>query len=354
MLYRSIGAAATVLMLALAAGLGWFVYQTPGSVFSNEREHVIKPADVPANAKPVIVTVRKGGSAKEIGQTLAQAKVVRSRRLFEVLVGITGVQNSLEAGDYEFDPGLPAIEVVRRIAEGKTASREVTIPEGLRVEEIGDILEKQGVVSKQGFLSALVKSRYDSPFLQQVTSNDLEGFLFPASYLFFRSTSADQVVAAMLRAFQDNVADKVQLEGQSMTLEQLVTLASIVEREAAVASERPIIASVYLNRLRVSLPLQADPTVQFALTQDLAGVAKYGYWKKGLTTDDLKIESPYNTYIHPGLPPGPIANPGLDSIDAVIRPAQTDYLFFVAKGDGTHAFARTLPEQLQNIQRYER
>jgi UPF0755 protein len=352
MVYRIVGVVAAVFALALSAGLGWFVYQTPGSVFSEETEHTI-PAPAAAGGGPVVVTVKKGQSARAIGEDLEKKGVIRSHRLFEVLVGVTGVQNSLEAGDYEFDKGMPAIEVVHRMAEGKTASREVLVPEGRRAEEVGEILEKAGVVSKQDFLNALVKSQYNEPFLDQVKASSLDGYLFPATYQFFRAANADQVVDAMLMAFQRNVADKVQLEGQELTLDEVVTLASIVEREAATASERPLIAGVFLNRLRLGIALQADPTVQYAVAKNADSVRQYGYWKKGLTLDDLKMDSPYNTYIHPGLPPGPIANPGLDSIEAVVRPARTNYLFFVARDDGTHVFAETLEEHLRNVEKYQ-
>jgi UPF0755 protein len=348
-------AVALLIVVALAAGAGWFVYRTPGSVLTGSGKPIPAASDQATGAggaKSVLITVDKGESATDIGNALAAAGVVRSARLFEVLVGVTGVQDSLEAGEYDFDPGLPAIEVVRRIAAGKTASREVTIPEGLRVEQVGDLLQQANVVSASEFMAALVKSRYNVPFLAQLPDNDLEGFIFPASYEFSRSESATQVVQAMLQAFQDNVADKVQLEGQDLTLDQVVTLASIVEREAVVPSDRPLIASVYLNRLHAGIPLQADPTVQFALGDAAGSVKQYGWWKSELSLDDLKVESPYNTYVNEGLPPGPIANPGLDSIEAVIRPAQTDYLFFVATPDGHSVFAKTLEEHLKNVQKY--
>ncbi len=348
---RIAAALAVLIVVAAAAGAGWFIYRTPGAALDRS-----VPA-IPARESPsrsVLITVDKGESARDIGHALADAGVVRSSRLFEVLVGMTGVQNSLEAGEYDFDPGMPAIEVVQRIASGQTASRQVTIPEGLRVEQIGDLLEKSSVVSKSDFMGALDKARYQLPFLSQLQDDDnLEGFVFPASYEFSRSVTATQVVQELLEGFQDNVADKVQIEGQDLTLEQVVTLASIVEREAMVPQDRPLIASVYLNRLRAGIPLQADPTVQFALAADPLNVSKFGYWKKSLTLDDLQVQSPYNTYVSQGLPPGPIANPGLASIEAVIRPAQTDYLFFVAKPDGSHVFARTLEEHLQNVQKYQ-
>lgn len=348
--YRAVGVLVGAFAVALTVALAWFVMQTPGSVFTEEYEHPIPP--VATSGQPVSITVQKGESAKDIGAELQKQGVIRSRRLFEVLVGVTGVQNSLEAGDYEFDPGLPAIEVVRRIAEGRTASHEVTIPEGLRVEEVGALLEQAGIVSKQNFLEALVRGRYGQAFLSQSTASGLEGFIFPATYEFNRGTSAQDVVSTMLQAFQVNVADKLQLEGQKLTLDEVVTLASIVEREAQVPSERPRIASVYLNRLRLGLQLQADPTVQYAVAKSADSVAAYGYWKKELTVDDLHLDTPYNTYVNPGLPPGPIANPGFDAIQAVVRPEQTNYLFFVATGDGSHAFAETLEEHLHNVEKY--
>ena len=352
---RALSLLAVLVVVALAAAAAWFVYRTPGDVLTGNGAAIPASAaqSTGASKKSVLITVDKGESATDIGDALAAAGVVRSARLFEVLVGVTGVQDSLEAGEYDFDPGLPAIEVVRRIAAGKTASREVTIPEGLRVEQVGALLQNAGVVSQQDFLAALVKSRYTMPFLAQVPGDSLEGYIFPASYEFSRQESATQVVQAMLQAFQDNVADKVQLEGQDLTMPQVITLASIVEREAAVPGDRPLIASVYLNRLRAGIPLQADPTVQFALGNAADSVTRYGYWKSELSLDDLKVESPYNTYVNQGLPPGPIANPGVAAIEAVIRPAQTNYLFFVAKPDGSDAFAETLEEHLKNVQKYD-
>ena len=361
MVYRVAGTIVAIFALALTAGLAWFVYQTPGAVFSEEPERRV-PA-IATSGTPVSVTVSQGESANAIATTLQDKGVIRSRRLFEVLVGLTGVQNSLEAGDYEFDPGTPAIEVVHRIAQGRTASRALVVPEGRRIEEVAAIVDQAGLGADAGFgrqqafldsLSSANAGFYTEPFLKQVGTTGFEGYLFPARYEFSRNATAGQVIDRMLRAFQTNVADKVQLEGQDLTLAQVVTLASIVEREAATASERPIIASVFLNRLKAGIPLQADPTVQFAIaSRDNASVAKYGWWKKELTLDDLKFDSPYNTYTNPGLPPGPISNPGLDSIQAVVRPAQTNFLFFVAKNDGTHVFAETLEEHQRNVDKYQ-
>ena len=349
--YPPLAALAAVMTLVLFAALGWYVYGTPGSVFedSDAPRVSVQPQDGPAT----IVTVEQGAGARAIGGLLESRGIIRSGRLFEVLVGLTGVQDSLEAGDYEFAPGTPAIEAVHRIAEGRTASSEVTIPEGRRAEEVAEMLEQAGIVPRQDFLNALVKSRYSEPFLQQVAGEGLEGYLFPARYSFPLGATAEQVVATMLRGFQDNVAAKTDAAAGTMTLDQVVTLASIVEREAAVKEERPLIAGVFLNRLRGGIALEADPTVQFAVAQDPASVAQFGWWKKELTLEDLKFASPYNTYANPGLPPGPIASPGLAAVEAVLQPAQTEFLYFVAKADGTHAFASTLEEHLANVEQYQ-
>jgi UPF0755 protein len=344
--------AAIVVSLGLLAGAGFLIAQTPGMVF--EDDVVPRVEALPADGDPILFTVSEGDSAATIGSALEEQGIVRSARLFEVLVGLRGVSADLEAGEYEFEHGLPAIEAVNRIAEGKTASRVITIPEGRRVEEVGELLEVNGITTQREFLAALVKADYNEPFLQQLATEDLQGYIFPARYEFSRSTTADQVVATMLRGFQTNVYDEVELEGQDLTLEQVVTLAAIVEREAATAEERPIIASVFLNRLRLGIPLQADPTVQFSIASVPANVEQYGWWKKELTFEDLEFDSPYNTYVYGGLPPGPIANPGLDSVLAVVRPAETNYLFFVAKADdGTHVFAETLEEHQANVDRYQ-
>lgn len=348
---RIIAIVVVLLSLSALGALAFVVYSTPGAV-SGDREPRVRTAARPAG-EPMLITIEPGESARSIGKALQEQGIIESAKHFELMVGLTGVQDSLEAGEYEFEPVVPVVEAVHRIAEGRTAARRVVIQEGLRSEEIGDIMQAAGICGKQDFLVALQKSRYSQPFLAQVSSDSLEGFLFPAVYDFRRNTPPEEVVSRLLDGFQANVADEIQLEGQPFTLEEVVSLAAIVEREATVVSERPIIASVFENRLRSGIALQADPTVQFAAAADPASVSEFGYWKRELTVDDLALDSPYNTYMYPGLPPGPIANPGLDSIQSVIRPAQTEFLYFVAKGDGAHAFAETLDEHLANIERYQ-
>jgi UPF0755 protein len=348
---RALAIAAAIVLVVVAAGAAWFIYGSPDAVANDDPPRDV--ASLEGGGDAILITVESGTSAKDIGGQLAAEGVIRSGQLFEVLVGLTGVQDSLEAGDYEFDRGIPAMEAVNRIAEGRTASREVVFPEGTRYEEMGELLEARGITTKQAFIDAVNSGGYNEPFLATIGTTDLQGFLYPAGYEFNRDADPEHIVATMLRAFQDNVAGPLSLETQSLSLFDVVTLAAVVEREAVVAEERPLIAAVFLNRLRLGIPLQADPTVQFALATVPANVEQYGYWKQGITLDDLMFDSPYNTYVYAGLPPGPITNPGLSSIEAVIRPATTEFLFFVAKGDGSgeHVFAETLEEHLQNVAR---
>ncbi len=339
--------------VAGVVALALVVWRTPATVLNEEQ-----PIErfVPPGEGPVKIEVREGESAEAIGRRLEDAGVIRSARAFRVLVALRGVGGALVAGEYEFDRGLPASEVIERLVRGETASRVVTIPEGLRKEEIGELLDRRGVVSKQAFLDALQdESAYaDIPAVAEARRGfGFEGFLFPATYGFYSDTTAADVVRQMLLAFDRQVAPEIGDGAAGLTPWEVVTLASIVEREARIPEERPIIASVFLNRLRLGIPLQADPTVQYALANDPANVEAFGYWKARLTVEDLGLDSTYNTYVYVGLPPGPIANPGLDAIRAVLRPAQTNYLFFVAKPDGSHAFAETLEEHERNVAQYQ-
>ncbi len=349
---RIVALAATLACIAMVAAAAWLIWLTPRSILTGAAPDVTVPR--PHDTATAKVNVRQGESPKSIGDQLQRAGVVQSGQLFYVVSALEGAGASLQAGDYEFEKGLPAVEVVDRIRRGITAPLQVSIPEGLQSGEIADLLQREGVVDRGQFLAALQPGNYDLPFIKQLPAGaPLEGFLFPATYGFSSNAPPDEVVRRLLQGFQDSVAGKISLEGSKLDLLEVVTLASIVEREAAVASERPIIASVFLNRLQAGLPLQADPTVQYALASDPASVRDFGYWKKALTESDLQVDSPYNTYEHVGLPPGPIANPGLASIQAVLQPADTNYLFFVAKPDGTHAFATTLAEHEQNVQQYQ-
>ncbi len=341
---------AVVVGLVVLLGVGaWLLARTPGSLVNETPPRL---GATPSSSDAIVtITVERGESAREIGEKLEEAGVIESARLFRVLTDLMGLGDELEAGIYEFQPGETALIAVRRISEGITASRGVTIREGLRLEEIADVLEEEGIVSADAFLLAL-EDEYNASFLEQLPPDaGLEGFLFPATYRFSLTVSAREVVQRLLGAFDQRYREEIEprLRPDGLSLHEIVVLASIIEREAQVAEERPVIASVFVNRLARGIALQADPTVQYALGNDPASVEQYGYWKRELSNADLASPSPYNTYAHPGLPPGPIANPGLASILAALEPADTNYLYFVARPGGCHAFAETLEEHNRNV-----
>ncbi|MGB9879862.1 MAG: endolytic transglycosylase MltG, partial [Anaerolineae bacterium] len=245
-------------------------------------------------------------------------------------------------------------EVIGQLQHGRLRAKRVTIREGLRAEEIAHLLATEGLVDQEEFIRLVRDDTFHYDFLRdrpETAPKTLEGFLFPDTYEFPVNITATALIDTMLQNFDRRVTIEMRKQAldQGLTLFQVLTLASIVEREAVVPEERPIIASVYLNRLRRGIYLEADPTVQYAKGYD----PQTGSWWPHLSLEELRaVDSPFNTFIHPGLPPGPICNPGLASIEAVLNPANTKYLFFHAKGDGTHAFAETFEEHLENQKKY--
>ena len=339
-------AGVTVIMIAAAV---WAIVKSPGTI--GDVGPYEPGAGTPGPA--VEVTVQQGDSPQDIGERLEQAGVIDSEMQFRILVALLGYDRMLQAGDYEFGAGTPSLEVIYRLRSGIVSSRGVTVVEGWRLEEIADAVAQQGV-PRDEFLAAAASHDYEFDFVKALDTGDtLEGFLYPATYPIRASDKPHDIVQKMLTAFSDNVPPGVrESAGEAgLTVRDVVTLAAIIEREAQVAEERPIMAQVFLKRLRLGIPLEADPTVQYAVATPQS-VAQYGYWKKELTQADLQSNSPYNTYRYYGLPPGPISNPGLASIVAVVQPADTDYLYFVAKPDGSHAFARTLAEHIENVKKY--
>jgi peptidoglycan lytic transglycosylase G len=294
----------------------------------------------------VYVDVPHGASRRTIAGILARQGVVRDRWVFEALSRWRS-RRTLQAGEYFFDRPMTAFEVFDALANGRVFVRELVVPEGYSMFDIAELLETQNFMSREEFLAA---ARDPAPIRDLAPdAPTLEGFLFPATYKFPRHPSGREVVDAMLSRFREEWS-KLSAEQQDpspLSLEQVVTLASLVERETPKPDERPLVAGVFMNRLRRSLPLQCDPTVVYAL--ELAG--RYG---GRLEAGDLPFPSPYNTYRHIGLPPGPIANPGEASLRAAMAPADTPYLYFVADAEGGHFFGKTLAEHLRNIAQYRR
>ena len=270
----------------------------------------------------MVVEIPPGLSARQTSQLLAERGVVVWAPAFRLILRAAGVEKRLQPGFYRFRRHDWPFTVARRLALGQTDEVKVVIPEGWRVSQVAERLAAAGVADAAQF-EALAAQR------------NWEGRLFPATYRFPPGLGAERAGARMVQEFDLVVGGAYSAARAPRSLPEILILASIVEREAEKPEERPMIAAVYRNRLLRRMPLQADPTVQYAL----------GYWKKNLSRADLKFPSPYNTYLHYGLPPGPICSPGLDSIRAALSPARTDALYFVADGTGGHVFSRTNEEQ---------
>jgi UPF0755 protein len=353
---RYLPALAAVLALGMTVATVCTITTAPGLV--DEIEPTPFPTAPATPPPPVTVSVEEGEGVREIGEALEDAGVIESAIQFRVLVSLMGYDRILQAGDYELEPDMPALEVIYRLRRGLVSPLFVTVVEGWRLEEIADALDDEGVISREQFLEAAVAGDFgdEFPFLARLGSQtSLEGYLYPATYFYGRDDSAGDVIRQMLEAMDENFSDELRDEASAsgLTMHGVLTLASIIEREARVAEERPIMAQVFLTRLRRGIPLEADPTVQYALGLDADSAEEFGYWKTELTLEDLEVDSDYNTYRVNGLPPAPIAAPRLDSIKAVIEPADTNYLYFVAKPDGSHAFAETLEEHQRNVEEFQ-
>jgi UPF0755 protein len=292
------------------------------------------------------VEIAPGTGSRAIGKALVDAGVVRDEWTFRLAVLLTGTQRELKAGEYRFTTPASAKDVARKLARGDVFLRPITFPEGLSVKEMASIYESRGLGTSAAFLAAA----RDTSAVKALdpAARDLEGYLFPDTYNVPRKMNAHALVRQMVQAFLRVYGETVQREvdARGGTLREVVTLASLVEKEAAQPEERPIIAAVYQNRLRIGMGLQCDPTVIYALE-------KAGRYTGNLTKADLRIDSPYNTYKYAGLPPGPIASPGRASLEAATRPASVDYLYFVSRNDGSHVFATTLAEHNKNVKQWQ-
>ncbi len=343
---------ATIVCVVLAGIATWQIVKSPDSI---DDVAPYKPPGQPSD-ETVEVSIESGTVPEDIGQELEDAGAIGSADQFEILVSLLGYDGILQAGEYEFARATAELDAVYRVRQGIVSSRSVTVLEGWRLEEVADAVAALGI-PREEFITEAHARNFEFSFLDGLrVSTTLEGYLYPAVYPIRHDDTAVDVITMMLQAFENNVPPDIaqQAEADGLTVHEVVTIASIIEREAVVPEERPIMAQVFLRRLREGIPLGADPTVQYAVAEDPASVEAYGYWKTELTREDLEIDSPYNTYQNRGLPPGPISNPRVDSILAVLNPADTNYLYFVAKPDGSHAFASTLEEHQNNIEMYQR
>lgn len=292
------------------------------------------------------VDIPTGAGSRAIGDRLAAAGVVRDPWTFRVALYLSRQGRHLKAGEYRFDQAMTPREVIDKIARGDVFVIPVTFPEGLTIAEMARIFEDHGL----GTASSFVEATKDVSAVRDLDplAKDLEGYLFPETYSMSRQMDAARLVHQMVAGFEHALSPGIReaAAARHLSIRELVTLASIVEKETAKAEERPLVAAVYSNRLRIGMALQCDPTVIYALTR----ARRYD---GNIHKADLSFDSPYNTYRYPGLPPGPIASPGRASIEAASQPATVDYLYFVSRNDGSHEFARTLDEHNRNVQKYQ-
>lgn len=299
--------------------------------------------------KSIRFTIKSGETVKQLAQDLQDKHLIRSAFMFEVKARLSKSGSSIKAGKYKISQGTSLSEILHELATGHTVvqSVKVTIPEGYTVVQIGGLLQKDGICSKQSFINQVQHGTFTESFLQNLPRHKgvryrLEGYLFPDTYELDKNEDPHRIVNEMLQDFQKHIQPVLStLQKQNQPLWKVITKASLVVKEAKVEKERPIIVSVLNNRLnhKPPMPLQIDATIEYII----------GYHAQ-LSDKDLKVKSPYNTYLHAGLPPGPIASPGMQSIKAVIHPAHTQYLYYVAKynGTGEHYFAKTYKQQLKN------
>lgn len=292
------------------------------------------------------IDIPPGTGTAAIGRRLAGAGIVRDEFTFRVALWWSGRARALQAGEYRFDRPLAAVDVVDRLARGDVYTRRITFPEGLTIQEMARLYGAR----EFGTAADFVEAAADASLIRDLdpAAADLEGYLFPDTYALPRATPARRLVTLMVDRFRATYDDTLRRQAleQGLTTRQVVTLAALVEKETGRADERPLVAAVYRNRLKLGMGLQADPTVVYALE-------KAGRYNGNIRRQDLAIDSPYNTYRHAGLPPGPIAAPGRASLEAALLPARVSYLYFVSRNDGSHVFATTLAEHNRNVRQFQ-
>jgi UPF0755 protein len=328
---KSVIGCGLLLSVGITGTLG-YLWRIPYKNFSEDEKFLLIP---------------RGTSSLEISHQLEKEGIVRHWALFLGYVKICKISRPLQAGEYRFEKPLSICQVADRLIHGLVYYREVTIPEGYSVFEIADLLVQKKLAAPESFRAAAGDARLIANLVPE--ARNLEGFLFPDTYRFTRGVSAEEMVQQMVNRFRQMYSSffRSEVEQSSMSLNQVITLASLIEKETGVEDERPLVSSVFHNRMKLHIPLQCDPTVIYA--------AKLrGTFRQEILPTDLDTPSPYNTYLHPGLPPGPIANPGLSSVEAALKPASSNYLYFVSTNQGGHVFSTTLEQHSRAVAVYRR
>jgi len=290
--------------------------------------------------KKITITIKTGENAQETISTLKNENLIENPYYFKLLLLLK--KKNFKAGEYDITTDLTPSQLIDILSSGKPKLYKIIIPEGFTIRQIASRLENLGITKKDEFMALSEHfSDHEFPFAPE----RLEGYLFPDTYYFPQKSPAKTIIKTMLRKFESVVSKFLEEINQSgYTLHQIITIASIIEKETSNKGEKSLISSVIYNRLRKNMLLQCDPTLIYAMGEEFDG---------NLRRRDKKIDSPYNTYTHKGLPPGPICNPGENSIKAAVRPANTGYLYFVSKNDGTHYFSKTLKEHNSAVRKYQ-
>jgi UPF0755 protein len=285
------------------------------------------------------ILIQKGSSIAQVTQTLNENNIITHPVLFKALLRITKGERRVRAGEFRFHSGMSAMDALKVLYFYEPIVHQITIPEGYSVKQIAEVLAAANLVKADNFVSKALSSDYAKKY--HLESPNLEGYLFPDTYTLSRVDSEDKIIDQMVQNFLKKTGPQLREEAKKigMTLESVVTLASIVEKETGNSQERPLVASVFHNRLKKGMRLQSDPTTIYSIPD----------YKGNITKADLLRYHPYNTYTIPALPPGPIASPGLAAISAVLKPAQTDYLFFVASPQGNHVFSKTYEQHSRQV-----
>ncbi len=302
---------------------------------------VLSASDHPVNK---IVVIPDGATFQQAATLLEREQLIRSRSTFVMLGKAQEADRKIQPGEYEFNGAMPPAEILSKLLTGRVLLHAVTIPEGYTINQIADVLEEQRITNRSEFL----RTASDKFLIKSlgISADTVEGYLFPDTYRFARATPAKEIIRTMVDQLGRVVTEDWHGRAKEMnlTFHQVLTLASVIEKETGAGDERPHISSVFHNRLKKRIPLQSDPTVIYGLPN----------FDGNLHKKDLSHPSPYNTYRWAGLPPGPIASPGADSIRAALYPATSKYLYFVSRNDGTHHFSATLIEHNKAVEKYQK
>ena len=315
-------------LLGLAASFFYRALVTPG----------------PQLAEPARVFIRPGSTLTHTARLLTEAGALENERAFTLWARLTGKDRGLQSGEYVLTEAVSPLALLDILAQGRVARHAITIPEGLTFEQIANKLEAEGFGPEASFLALGSDARFLVRW--ELQDRGVEGYVYPDTYFFTKPYRPEEILGRMLDRLNEVYTPAMQQRADALgwSRHEVLTLASLVEKETGAAAERALIAGVFHNRLRRRIPLQCDPTVIYGLA-DFDG---------NLTRAHLRTPGPYNTYLNRGLPPGPIANPGLAAIEASLSPAETDYLYFVAKGDGTHEFSSRLADHNRAVYRFQK